>query len=111
MRSNVRYDKAEGEFLLRCPSCAAAGQTRSYWPITREFWDPRSGLAKCRACHNTAKRLARRQTAEELRAKQKAYYWEHRDHRLKWRKAYHQLHKDEINRLRREKYAAAKAKP
>lgn len=93
---------------MRCDPCASSGQTRAYWPITREFWDPRSGLQKCRACHNLARRLARRQTPDERRAKQRAYYREHRDHRLAWRKAYHAAHRDEINARRRAKYAARK---
>ena len=107
-RAPVRYDKADGEFLLRCDSCVAL-KRNAYWPITLEFWEPRSGLQKCRACHNLAKRLARRKTAEEKRAAQRAYYYAHRDHRLAWRKAYHAKNNERINAARRARYAAKKA--
>jgi hypothetical protein len=107
-RVSVRYDRAEGEFTMQCETCASAGQTKSHWPLTLEFWNPTSGLQSCRACHNLARRKARRQTPEQRREKQRAYYWDHRDHRLAWRHAYHALHREEINRIRRLKYAAAK---
>ncbi len=44
----VRYRSAEAEFEMRCPDCARADR-QCYWPLTVEFWDPRS-LQRCRAC-------------------------------------------------------------
>ena len=108
-RVSVRYDKAEDEFIMRCDACAAAGKQKAWWPISLEFWEPRSGLQKCRACLNLAKRLARRKTAEEKRAAQRAYYYAHRDHRLAWRKAYYAEHSERINEARRARYAEKKA--
>lgn len=109
-RVSVRYDRKEGEFVMRCDSCAASGQTKAYWPLSLEFWNPTCGLQVCRACHNLRRRMARRQTPEERRAKQRAYYWSHRDHRLAWRHAYHAQHRDEINARRRARYAERRAK-
>ena len=109
-RVSVRYDRNEDEWLMRCDSCVSSGQTKGWWPLTLEFWDPSSGLQKCRACLNLAKRMKRRQTAEERRAKQRAYYYDHRAERLAWRKAYHAKHYEEINAKRRAEYAAKKEK-
>lgn len=108
-RVSVRYDRREDEWLMRCDSCASSGQTKAYWPLTLEFWDPRSGLQQCRACHNLAKRLRRQQTVEERRAKVRAYYWEHREHRLAWRRENYAKRREEINAKRRAEYAAKKA--
>jgi len=44
----------EGEFELRCMDCAQ-GDHGAYWPLTLEFWNPRRGMQRCRACW-TAKR-------------------------------------------------------
>ena len=107
-RVSVRYDRREHEFTMRCDSCASAGQTKAYWPLTLEFWSPADGLQMCRACVNLHRRLARRQTVEERRAKQRAYYRSHRAARLAWRRARHAAKKDEINAARRAKYAAKK---
>ena len=107
-RRDFRYDRVEEVWLGRCPSCASAGQSEAWWPLDLVHWDPSSGLQKCRACQRLAKRLARRQTAEERRAKQRAYYHAHRPERLAWRHAYHAANREEINRKRREQYAARK---
>ena len=105
---SVRYDRAEGEFTMQCPSCLSAGGTKAYWPLTLEFWNPASGLQSCRACHSLARRRARRQTPEQRRAAARTYYWNNRDHRLAWRHDYHAANKERINAARRAKYAAAK---
>lgn len=107
-RVSVRYNRREDEWEMRCDTCVSSGQTKGWWPLSLEFWDPKSGLQRCRACLNTAKRLKRRQTADERRAKQRAYYYDHRAQRLAWRKAYHAKHREEINAERRAKYAARK---
>ena len=41
--------------------------------------------------------------------KARARYRRERVHRLAWRKQYHAAHKEEINRIARERYAAKKA--
>lgn len=114
VRRDVRYvppfdGVGEGTWQMRCDSCASAGQTTCWWDLTIDLWNPRSGLARCRACHNLTRRLRRRQTPDERRARQRAYYHAHRDHRLAWRHAYHAAHKAEINARRRAEYAARKA--
>ena len=105
-RVSVRYDRREDVWMMRCDSCVSAGQTQGWWALSLDHWDPASGLQKCRACLNIAKRMRRRQTVEERRAKQRAYYWDHRAHRLAWRKAYFAANREEINRHRREIYTA-----
>ena len=109
-RVSVRYDRAEGEFTMQCPSCLSAGGTKAYWPLTLEFWDPRNGMQRCRACHVLSRRKARmeKQTPEQRREKQRAYYYANRPQRLAWRKQYHSLNHERINAARRAKYAAAK---
>ena len=39
----------EGDWELRCNDCSRRGQTR-YWPLTPEFWQPKWGMTRCRAC-------------------------------------------------------------
>lgn len=107
-RVSVRYDRREDEWTMRCDSCASSGQTKAYWPLSLKFWNPKLGLQRCRACHNLRKRLSRRQTPDERRAKQRDYYWTHHDERIAWRRAYHAKHRDEINAKRRAQYAARK---
>ena len=108
-RRDFRYDRKEGVWLGRCPTCASAGGTTAWYELCLELWDPSSGLGSCRACHNLHNRLRRRQTADERRAKQRAYYRAHRAQRLAWRKARHAANREAINAARREKYAAKKA--
>jgi hypothetical protein len=47
-RTGVRYRQDVG-WELRCESCAVLHGER-YWPLTLEFWDPRHGMSRCRAC-------------------------------------------------------------
>lgn len=47
----VRYDRETDTFLLRCHGCRRKGR-ESFWPITRDYWEPGKGFGKCRACHN-----------------------------------------------------------
>ncbi len=48
-RSPVRWNTALEEFELRCEQCAA-NRTPCYWPLTTEFWSPKQGMSRCRAC-------------------------------------------------------------
>lgn len=68
-RREVRYNAALGEFELQCPDCRDNSKA-SYWPITIEFWLPRS-LIRCRACWRELDALRRRRArlSAEARAK------------------------------------------
>lgn len=55
--SPVRWDPDLGEWQLRCDSCVTKGQ-QHFWPLSKEFWEPRYGMTQCRACHKAA--LARK---------------------------------------------------
>jgi hypothetical protein len=105
-RVSVRYDAAEGVWMMRCDSCVSAGQSQGWWELSLDNWAPRSGLQKCKACLNLERRKARRQTPEQRRERARSYYWDHRDHRLSWRKNYHAAHRETINAQRRAIYAA-----
>lgn len=108
-RVSVRYDRSEKEWVMRCDSCASSGQTSAYWPLSLEFWDPSSGLQRCRACSNLARRMRHVDTVEERRAKQRERYHQTRDYRLAWRHAYHAANRERINEARRRKYAERRA--
>jgi hypothetical protein len=47
--TGVRF--REGSYEGRCDACA------TYWPLGPEFWDPHSGLRRCRACIVERRRL------------------------------------------------------
>lgn len=103
----VRYNPDTDEFEMQCGRCRDLGQ-KSYWPIDTDFWAPRSSLQKCRACHNTERRLARRK-AQDANAKQRAYYRANAARILAKRKARHAKNREAINAKRRAAYAAKKA--
>lgn len=46
----VRWDADLEEFQKRCDSCASTGRGPIYWPLTLEFWEPKHGMTRCRAC-------------------------------------------------------------
>jgi hypothetical protein len=56
----------EGEWELRCPSCADKSVAR-YWPLTVdgrvsfEFWSPKYGMSRCRACWMERKAVRNRE--------------------------------------------------
>lgn len=89
----VRY--LDGEFQLRCDTCAKAQQGPRYWPLTLEYWNPHRGMSRCRACWATQHRLRQRErdrrNAERVNAKNRAY-----------REAKRAI----LNERRRERYAA-----
>jgi len=60
----VRYDHDLGEFQLRCGDCARRGMN-AYWPLTLDFWAPKHGMNRCRACHNA---IRARRLREQLRS-------------------------------------------
>jgi len=43
----------------RCNECC------DWWPLDHEFWYPRQGLARCRACQNLAQRRSERRIRAE----------------------------------------------
>ena len=46
----VRYRDDTG-FELRCDDCAGRQDGNPiYWPVTLEFWNPKAGMGRCRAC-------------------------------------------------------------
>jgi len=107
-RSNVRFDREMGEdgtFLLRCESCVIRGRSTAFWPITKEYWTPSQGLARCKACHQVRKRERQVMTVEQRRAKSRGYYWADREHRLEYARRYLADHQEHINALRRKRYA------
>ena len=99
----VMFDKDMGEWLAQCKDCAKDGR-RSYWPLNVTFFEPRLGAQRCRACHNTRRRLARR-AAMDAKQKQRDYYRRNHAHRLDWVHQYRDAHRDEINAKRRAAYA------
>lgn len=36
---------------MRCSACRLAKKA-AWWPLTHEFWNPRKGMSRCRACWN-----------------------------------------------------------
>lgn len=77
--SGVRWREDLGCFEMRCDDCRLAGAAR-YWPLTREFWDPRMGMTRCIACHRRrmaqGARLRRRHDealAERIRERNRKY--------------------------------------
>ena len=103
-RVSVRWDRTMDEPQMRCPDCARNARGPYWWPIRKEFWDIRLGLARCRACHN-AKRREERRAAMDAKQKQRAYYAANRVHRLEWVTAWRNAHRDEYNAKRRAAYA------
>lgn len=111
-RVNVRWDRTMDEPQMRCEDCARNARGPIWWPLRREFWDIRLGLARCRACHN-ARRRKQRRAAMDAKEKQRAYYAKNKAHRLAWVKDYRAKNRERINAVRRAAYArkvaAAKA--
>lgn len=78
--TGVRFDRELGEFQLRCADCARRGG-QAYWPLTLDFWSPKHGMSRCKACWD-ARRAARLREAlrndPERRAAKNAANREHR---------------------------------
>lgn len=104
------------EFEARCSDCKDKKQA-CYWPITREFWDPRN-LQRCRACNKDRRRKIevssyrrlyqaeyRRQTAEVQAFKSREYYAANRDEVKARNRVYYEAHRETILERARERYA------
>lgn len=78
--SPVRW--RDDEFEYRCPMCDG------WWPLTTEFWKPRNGMQRCKACWREYYRIHERaRTADEAVRLVKNYkdrlrYAENREARL-----------------------------
>lgn len=93
--TGVRYDRDLEEFQMRCGDCSRRG-LNAYWPMTLEFWEPKHGLTRCRACWK-----ARR--AAELRERYRtdpAY--------AERRRAANRAQKEAKNRIYNERYYPAR---
>jgi hypothetical protein len=67
----VRYNRDTEEFEYRCEGCTTK-DSRLFWPLTLEFWNPDSNMKYCRACNaerKAATERKRRQENPEYRAK------------------------------------------
>lgn len=94
-----------GEFLLRCEQCSTSRQTTAFYPLTLEFWLPSQGLQRCRACHQTNRRIHHKLTLEQRRARNRRYYQNKRERRLTYARTYLEANREHINTKRRERYA------
>lgn len=62
-RKHARWNPEMGEFEMQCPECRIKGRN-SYWPITLEFWHPRT-VIRCRACHEERDRNIKRELRKD----------------------------------------------
>lgn len=111
-RHRVQWSKAEEAFEMQCDTCLG------FLPVTTEFWVPKHGLTRCRACYRESNNVrqarkngARRADpgyrlieAEALRIKRGA----NRDAWLEYRRAYYRANRDHLCAMRRARYAATK---
>ena len=97
----VKYK--EGEFYLRCGKCWEANLA-CYWPLTLEFWEPKLGLTRCRACWATYRRRQKRARHSDAR-----YYAEARDVILLKARERYQRRRDIYLSGRRDRYARQRA--
>lgn len=72
----VRWNEELG-WLLRCDVCVLVKSGTAWWPLTDEFWDPRHGMTRCRACWRARDRDWHRKMRPEVvrahAAKYRAY--------------------------------------
>jgi hypothetical protein len=57
-RAGIRFFPDTG-WELRCETCSH-DREQSYWPLTLEFWNPKQGMTRCRACWTALARDRRR---------------------------------------------------
>jgi hypothetical protein len=73
LRSDIhrpaRWNAELGEFELQCPECVSKCRN-SYWPLTIEFWNPRS-VRRCRACHLEGDRAKKRALRQDPAVREK----------------------------------------
>lgn len=107
MTAPIRW-RVETGFEFRCESCVQRGGTTVFWPLTDEFWTPRHGMTKCRACQLDywRKKQKRLRTKADYYA---TYYRKHRAELLAKRRAYYLRNWEAIQARARARYAAKKA--
>ena len=112
-RHRVRWSKADETFEMQCEGCL------DFLPLTPEYWVPKHGCTRCRACFrdaNNAKQRERNrarradpayrvQQATGLRMKRRA----NRDTLLEQRRAWYRANRERLCRQRRALYAARAA--
>lgn len=69
----------DGELHGRCGAC------RELWPLTREFWMPNSGVARCRACIAEGRPYTPPARSRPLTAAQREA---HREYNREWMRRY-----------------------
>ncbi len=106
-RVAIRYRE---EWEARCETC------NSWWPLDGEFWQPKNGMVRCKACWREYFRLKERgrtsdeAVAEQKRAANRLRYAEHRQERLARNRAWKAANPDKVLAYRRKTYAANRAK-
>lgn len=101
----VRWSASEDEWQHRCGEC------RQWWPLTFDFWYPRHGMARCKACWTEYQRLhqARRRGDPEIvagiRAAQRAKYHATRDIKNARTREWKARNRDRIREYQRAYYA------
>ena len=107
--SRVRW--RDGGFEVQCPLCA------EFLPLSEEFWYPRSGVARCRACWSEYRRLHQRgRMADEgmrrvTRFKNRLHYQANRDHYKARNAAWKARNQDRIRAYNTAVYAVRKGDP
>ena len=102
---HVRWSATEEEWQHRCGEC------RQWWPLTFDFWTPRHGMARCKACWAEYQRLyqAERRGDPEvvvgIRAAQRAKYAAIKDIKNARTREWKARNREHIRAYQREYYA------
>lgn len=111
-RHRVRWAKADEAFEMQCDACL------DFLPMTAEFWVPKHGYARCRACYHDAYN-ARQRERNRVRRSDPAYrIAEVAAHRAKRhanpdqvreaRREWYRMNRDRILSMRRASYWSRK---
>lgn len=88
LHRGIRWNQETQAWELRCDDCVRYGRGATYWPLTQEFWSPRAGVARCRACWAEKKRRDERERKrlkrEEILEANRRYYRENHE-LLRWK--------------------------
>lgn len=104
----VRYRDDTG-FEMQCALC------RGWWPLSLEYWTPKSGLVRCKGCWRAyfrAKERGYRSVEAVAQAKRDAgrlAYWVNRDANLAAQRRWRAAHREETSAYNRAYRAAHKA--
>jgi hypothetical protein len=101
-------------FEYRCEDCAQANDRIRFWPLDTEFWNPKRGFRRCRACWEAKDRAAARANWQANKARRmendRRYYRANRDWILPKRAAHYQETKTERQAYNRAYYARNREK-